>query len=63
MSDLVGVHEITVMLGKVRQRVHQLAADPSFPRPVAELHMGRIWRRRDIVRWAARAGYDIKESR
>ncbi len=50
--DLVGVHEIADLLGVSRQRVDQLARDhDAFPEPVAELHMGRIWRRDDIEQW------------
>lgn len=40
------------MLGVTRQQVDRLAARPDFPRPVAVLKAGRIWRRRDVERWA-----------
>ena len=50
--NLFGVHEIAGLLGVTRQRVDQLAREhPDFPKPVADLHMGRIWRRADIERW------------
>ena len=49
--DLVGLHEIAEMVGVSRQRVDQLARQVGFPKPVAELKAGRIWRRRDIQRW------------
>jgi predicted DNA-binding transcriptional regulator AlpA len=53
-QDLVGVHEIAELLGVSRQRVHQLAATPDFPTPVAELAAGDIWKREDIETWRTR---------
>jgi prophage regulatory protein len=52
--DLVGSAEIAEMLGVSKQRVNQMAADPNypFPRPVAQLRAGRVWRRSDIMDWA-----------
>lgn len=47
----MGTAEVADMLGVSRQRVHQLAARPSFPKPVAVLAAGTIWRRVDIERW------------
>lgn len=49
--DLVGAAEIADMLGVTRQQVHRLAKQPTFPKPVAVLQLGRVWRRRDIERW------------
>jgi predicted DNA-binding transcriptional regulator AlpA len=55
--DLVSVAEIRELLGVSRQRVHQLIrADPTFPTPVAQLGVGRIWLRRDVEIWARRVG-------
>lgn len=56
LADLVGAAEIAAMLGVTRQRVNQMATDPTypFPKPVAELTAGRIWRRSDIKAWARR---------
>lgn len=51
-EELVGVAEISEMLGVSRQRVHQIAGEhDDFPLPVAELTAGRIWRRKDIEGW------------
>lgn len=50
----VGAYEIAQMLGVSRQRVHVLAAHKDFPRPVAVLHAGKVWRRRDVEKWAAK---------
>lgn len=52
--DLVGIYEITEMLGCSEQWVHQLTRRAGFPQPVAELHMGRVWRRSAIEKWAAK---------
>lgn len=58
---LVGVAEIAEMLGVTRQRVHQIAAEPDFPEPVARLTAGLIWRRSDVHRWAVNNGRMPKE--
>jgi predicted DNA-binding transcriptional regulator AlpA len=55
--DLVDVPGIAKMLGGVsRQRVHQLAQRPDFPKPIATLSVGKIWNRTDIERWIAASG-------
>ena len=55
--DLVGVSEIADMLTVTRQRVDKISrTDPSFPEPVAELHAGRIWLRKDVHAWAVTVG-------
>ena len=56
-DELVGPAEIAVYLGVSRQRVDALArTHEDFPRPIAELSAGRIWRKADIVEWAQRTG-------
>jgi prophage regulatory protein len=56
-DDLVGITEIAEMLGISRQRVYQLLeSDDSFPKPVAEISAGRIWRRPDVEAWAKSTG-------
>jgi hypothetical protein len=56
-QDLVGAAEIAEMLELTKQRVNQLAtSDPKFPKPVAELTAGRIWKRADIEKWARSTG-------
>lgn len=54
IMDLVGTTEIGQMLGVSKQRADQLARTKSFPKPVAELAQGRVWRRRDVERWVAK---------
>lgn len=54
---LLGVAEVSALLGVSRQRVDQLAAShPDFPRPEAELAAGRIWSRAAVEGWTAEQG-------
>ncbi len=53
---LVGIAEISQMFGVSRQRAQQLVDQKDFPKPVAILAAGRIWRRREVVRWARKRG-------
>jgi predicted DNA-binding transcriptional regulator AlpA len=53
--ELVGTHEIAETLAVSRQRVDELArTHADFPKPIAVLAAGRIWRKEDIVAWADR---------
>jgi hypothetical protein len=54
--ELVGVAEIAELLGGItRQRVHKITVDyPDFPEPVAYLQQGRVWLKRDVLKWIAR---------
>jgi predicted DNA-binding transcriptional regulator AlpA len=54
--DLVGLHEMAEMLAVSRQRADQLARQAGFPKPVADLKAGRIWRRADVRRWMRSTG-------
>lgn len=49
--DLAGAAEVAAMLGVTRQQVHRLARRKDFPKPVAVLEAGRIWRCADIEKW------------
>lgn len=50
--DLAGAHEIALRLGVSRQRAYRIIATyDDFPRPVAELGIGRVWRMADVERW------------
>lgn len=49
----MSVAEIADMLGVSRRQVHRLAAQSGFPAPAEVLAVGRVWRRRDIEKWAA----------
>ncbi len=48
---LVGATEAAEVLGVTRQRIHQLASQPEFPKPEVELTAGKVWRREDVERW------------
>jgi hypothetical protein len=50
---LVGVREIAAMLMVRRQRADQLSRTKGFPEPVIELASGRVWVKKDVVKWAA----------
>ena len=53
-EELASIVEVAEMLGVSRQRVHQLLrAYDDFPIPVAELAVGRIWRRADVQNWVS----------
>jgi prophage regulatory protein len=55
--DVVSTHEIAEMLGVSRQRVDEIArTHAEFPKPIAKLRAGRIWRRADIEKWAKKTG-------
>jgi len=54
-GGLVNQGDIAELLGVSRSRVSQLAAHPSFPKPIVDGKMapgGRaVWLAEDIVRW------------
>ena len=52
--ELVIASDIARRLGLSRQRVHQLAALPGFPRPIGRLGRSDVWRLRDTEAWAER---------
>ena len=47
----MGTSEIAALLGVSRQRVLVLAKHQNFPKPIAVLKMGNVWRARDVRRW------------
>jgi len=59
VKRLVGGAEIMAMLGVSRQRVSQLTAHPSFPKPYETLAMGSVWRTEDVIAWAKERGREI----
>lgn len=55
--ELVGAQEIADRLGWDRSTVANWAARyDDFPKPVAWLHAGRIWRWSNVLAWAKRTG-------
>jgi hypothetical protein len=55
-EELVSTVEIADLLGVTRQRVDQLSRTEGFPEPKAELAIGRVWERAEVVAWARAAG-------
>jgi predicted DNA-binding transcriptional regulator AlpA len=56
-AELVGAFEIAALLGWERSTVANWAARyDDFPKPVAWLHAGRVWRWSDVLAWAERTG-------
>lgn len=51
--ELLGVHEMSRLLGVSRQRVSELAKQKRLPEPLAELQCGRIWDKADVLAWLA----------
>ena len=51
--ELMGTSEVAALLGLSRQRVLKIAERADFPRPLAVLKMGNVWRGTDIRAWAA----------
>jgi predicted DNA-binding transcriptional regulator AlpA len=54
MLDLVGVPEIAEMTGASRRTAWRYVDHETFPEPAAEVSGKRLWRRRDVERWAKR---------
>lgn len=54
--DLLSTVEIARLLGVTRQRVDYLTRTEHFPRPLAELAIGRVWALDQIKTWAAQRG-------
>jgi len=61
VHHIVGSAEIGRMLGGLsRQRIQQLINRPDFPKPEAELEMGKVWRREDVEAWARATGRTVE---
>lgn len=55
MDQLVGLAEIRRMLGGIsRQRAFQLTSSGDFPKPEADLAMGKVWSADKVRAWAAK---------
>ena len=52
-ADLMGTSEVAALLGVSSQRVLVISRQPGFPKPLAVLKMGNVWRGADIRQWAA----------
>ena len=54
--ELMAMGELVKMLGVSRTRAAFIAGRPDFPRPVADLIVGKIWAVADVERWAQERG-------
>lgn len=66
VPELVGITEISHILGVSRQRASELARSPKFPKPVTELASGPVWIAPNISRfvdeWERRPGRPRKDA-
>jgi prophage regulatory protein len=51
-DDLLGFSEVMEVLGVSRTSAARYTNRPDFPEPAEVLARGRVWRRRDVARWA-----------
>jgi predicted DNA-binding transcriptional regulator AlpA len=51
-DDLIGFSELVRLLGQPKGTVARHTKRVDFPAPVETLASGRVWRRRDVERWA-----------
>lgn len=51
-DELASVYEIAEMLGVSKRTAARYVDRPDFPPPFDTLAVGRIWRRKDVERWA-----------
>ena len=50
-ESLVGIYEITKIFHVERSSVYYWIGRPTFPDPVADLMMGRVWDLEDVRKW------------
>lgn len=51
-DDLLGFSEVMEILGVSRTSAARYTNREDFPQPAEVLARGRVWRRRDVERWA-----------
>lgn len=51
-EELAGVTEVAEILGVARRTAQAYVERPDFPAPIGTLARGRVWRVRDVERWA-----------
>ncbi len=56
VARLVSRVEITELLGVSKQRTYALISRPDFPAPVADLGIGKVWDRDEVLDWMRRTG-------
>jgi predicted DNA-binding transcriptional regulator AlpA len=55
-AQLLNLSDIGRLLGVSRQRAAQLAQHAEFPEPAGEMGRGKVWRAKDIEKWARATG-------
>ncbi len=53
-EQLASVKEVAEICGVSKRTAARYTNRDDFPEPIGELGVGRIWRRRDVERWAAK---------
>ncbi len=61
VARLVSRIEITDMLGVSKQRTYALISRPDFPQPIADLGIGKVWDRDEVLDWMRRTGRLLAE--
>jgi hypothetical protein len=56
VETLVNLADIGRMLGISRQRAAVIADHDGFPEPTGQMGRGRVWKRKDVEKWARKAG-------
>jgi predicted DNA-binding transcriptional regulator AlpA len=54
LEKLASVSDIANMLGVAIPTAHRYTHREGFPEPLGVVAGGRVWRRKDVLRWAAR---------
>ena len=49
--ELLGAHEIRLLLNVSRQRAYQVTSKLSFPAPLADLEQGKVWDGAQVRAW------------
>jgi predicted DNA-binding transcriptional regulator AlpA len=52
-NPFVSIGYLIKRTGTSRTRCFQLTQRPSFPKPVQQTALGRLWRREDVDQWIA----------
>ncbi|HEY5013214.1 MAG TPA: DNA-binding protein [Acidimicrobiia bacterium] len=56
MEDLLTLADIGRMFSVTRQAAGKWAKAEDFPAPLGQTGTGRVWKRKDVERWARKVG-------
>ena len=62
-ADLLGLAEVSELIGRPKRSTIRLTKHPTFPKPIAELAATKVWARADVERWAREVLPTIKPGR